>query len=113
MVAAGALGRTGKPARVFNYYDFGGYLVWTLGPSGSRVYIDGRVEVYGPRIFTDYLRVNYLGDGWQSVLQASRADAVILPNGHPLVRLLQQDSSWQQFTRDRVATVFTRVGFAP
>jgi hypothetical protein len=113
VVAAGALGRTGKPARVFNYYDFGGYLVWTLGPSGSRVYIDGRVEVYGPRIFTDYLRVNYLGDGWQSVLQASRADAVILPNGHPLVRLLQQDSSWQQFTRDRVATVFTRVGFAP
>jgi hypothetical protein len=103
----------GRPLLVFNYYDYGGYLVWRLFPSGGRVFIDGRVEVYGSRLFADYLRVNYLGDGWPSVLEKAAPDAIMLPNGHPLVRLLQQDAEWQQFTRDGVATVFTRVGFAP
>jgi hypothetical protein len=111
--ATDALVRLGRPVRVFNYYDYGGYLIWRLVPGGSRVFIDGRVEVYGSRIFGDYLRVNYLGDDWRVVLQRAQPDAIMLPNGHPLVRLLQQDAEWQQFTRDRVATVFTRVGFAP
>jgi hypothetical protein len=111
--ATDALLRLGRPVRVFNYYDYGGYVIWRLVPGGSRVFIDGRVEVYGSRIFGDYLRVNYLGDDWPVVIQRAHPDAIMLPNGHPLVRLLRQDAEWQQFTRDRVATVFTRVGFAP
>jgi hypothetical protein len=111
--ATDALLRLGRPVRVFNYYDYGGYLVWRLFPSGGRVYIDGRVEVYGTRVFADYLQVNYLGEGWPSVIARARPDAIMLPTGHPLVRLLQQDAEWQQFSRDPVSTVFTRVGFAP
>ena len=56
--AADALARTGRPLRVFNYYDYGGYLLWRLYPDGGRVYIDGRVEVYGPQVFSRYLRVS-------------------------------------------------------
>src|SRR5438067_9272097 len=111
--ATDALLSTGRPVRVFNYYDHGGYLVWRLFPSGGRVFIDGRVEVYGSRVFADYLRVNYVGDGWPAVIERAKPDAIMLPNGHPLVRLLQQDAEWQQFTRDRLVTVFTRVGFPP
>ncbi len=109
--AASALATIHRPMRVFNYYDFGGYLIWTLYPSGDRVYIDGRVEVYGPQIFSNYLRVNYLASGWETVLAQARPDAIILPSGHPLVALLERDAKWQQFSRDRVATVLTRVGF--
>ena len=111
--ATAALQSFGRPLRVFNYYDYGGYLIWSLYPDGGRVFIDGRVEVYGPKIFADYLRVNYLADGWAGVLAAARPDAIVIPSGHPLVRLLEQDPSWRQFHRDQVATVFTRVGFAP
>jgi hypothetical protein len=111
--ATDALLATGRPLRVFNYYDYGGYLLWRIFPDGGRVFIDGRVEVYGNRIFGEYLRVNYLADGWRDVIDKAQADAIMLPNGHPLVRLLQQDAEWQQFTRDRVVTVFTRVGFPP
>lgn len=111
--ATAALQSIGRPMRVFNYYDYGGYLIWTLYPDGGRVFIDGRVEVYGTRIFGDYLRVNYLAQGWPSVLSRAKADAIIMPTGHPLTGLLQQDPGWRQFHRDRVATVFTRVGFPP
>ena len=111
--ATNALASLGRPLHIFNYYDYGGYLVWRLFPSGGRVYIDGRVEVYGTRIFANYLQVNYVGDGWRSVIAQARPDAILLPIGHPLVRLLQQDAEWQQFSRDPVSTVFIRVGFAP
>jgi len=109
--AASALATIHRPVRIFNYYDFGGYLIWTLYPTGDRVYIDGRVEVYGPQIFSNYLRVNYLASGWETVLAQTRPDAIILPSGHPLLALLERDANWQQFSRDRVATVLTRVGF--
>jgi hypothetical protein len=111
--AADELTGLGRPVRIFNYYDYGGYLIWRLFPTGSRVYIDGRVEVYGTRVFADYLRVNYVGEGWPLVIAQARPDVIVLPSGHPLVRLLQQDAEWQQFSRDPVSTVFTRVGFAP
>jgi hypothetical protein len=113
VTATNALARLGKPIRVFNYYDYGGYLVWRLFPEGGRVFIDGRVEVYGPSIFADYLRVNNLAAAWPDVIERARPDAIVLPSSHPLVRLLQQDPEWQQFSHDGVATVFTRVGFAP
>ena len=111
--AADALQRIGRPLRVFNYYDYGGYLVWRLYPDGSRVFIDGRVEVYGAEVFSRYLRVSYLASGWQDVLAQSNPDAIVLPSAHPLAGILQQDPNWTLLHRDGVATVFTRVGFAP
>ena len=111
--ATDALARLGRPLKVFNYYDYGGYLVWRLFPNGTRVYIDGRVEVYGPEVFSRYLRVSYLASGWQDVLAQSHPDAIVLPSAHPLVGILQQDSDWTLLSQDGVATVFTRVGFAP
>ena len=111
--ATDALQRIGRPARVFNYYDYGGYIVWRLYPDGSRVFIDGRVEVYGPDVFSRYLRVSYLAYGWHDVLLQSHPDAVVFPSAHPLVGILQQDPEWTLLSRDGVASVFTRVGFAP
>jgi hypothetical protein len=111
--ATDALQRIGGPIRVFNYYDYGGYLVWRLFPDGGRVFIDGRVEVYGPQVFSRYLRVSYLAAGWQDVLVQSHPDAIVLPSGHPLVGILRQDRQWTLLSQDGVATVFSRVGFAP
>ena len=110
--AADALQRTGRPLRVFNYYDFGGYLLWRLYPDGGRVFIDGRVEVYGAQVFSQYLRVSYLASGWQDVLAQAHPDAIVLPSAHPLTGILKQDPAWRVLSRDEVATVFIRVGFA-
>src|SRR5216683_3399245 len=82
--AADALQRIGRPARVFNYYDYGGYLIWRLYPDGDRVFIDGRVEVYGSQVFSRYLRVSYLASGWQDVITQPHPDAIVLPSAHPL-----------------------------
>jgi hypothetical protein len=113
VAATDALQALGRPVRVFNYYDYGGYLVWRLFPDGGRVFIDGRVEVYGSQVFTRYLQVSYLTPAWPDVIATSHPDAIILPNAHPLTGILRQEADWQVLRRDAVATVFTRVGFAP
>jgi hypothetical protein len=77
------------------------------------VFIDGRVEVYGSQIFSRYLQVSYMSSTWPDVIAQAHPDAIILPNAHPLVGILRQDTTWQILRRDAVATVFTRVGFAP
>ncbi|MDQ6884372.1 MAG: hypothetical protein M3077_09100 [Candidatus Dormibacteraeota bacterium] len=99
-----------RPIRLFNYYDYGGYALWRLYPAGSRVFIDGRVEVYGAGIFSQYLAVNYLASDWPQVLTRYQPDAILLPSNHPLVTLLRQDAGWRVVSQDRIATLFTRVG---
>jgi len=111
--ATDALERIGRPLRIFNYYDYGGYLVWRLYPGGSRVFIDGRVEVYGSRVFSEYLQVSYLAEGWPAVIARANPDAILMPTAHPAVGLLEHDPNWRLLSRDPVATVFTRVGFPP
>jgi hypothetical protein len=111
--ATDALQALGRPVRVFNYYDYGGFLVWRLFPSGGRVFIDGRVEVYGSQVFSRYLQVSYLTPAWRDVIAQAHPDAIILPNAHPLTGILRQDAGWQVLRQDPVATVFTRVGFGP
>ncbi|HYM49777.1 MAG TPA: hypothetical protein VET65_04310 [Candidatus Limnocylindrales bacterium] len=99
-----------RPVRVFNAYDWGGYLIGAGRSAGVRVFIDGRVEVYGPAVFQDYLAVNNLAPSWRQVLDRYQPDAVLFPTGHPLTTLLSQDPTWRKQAQDRVATLFVRAG---
>jgi len=103
-----ALAALGRPLRVFNDYGYGGYLVFRLQSGGSRVFIDGRVEVFGSRVFEDYLAVSYVSASWQSVMARYQPDAIVLPNAHPLVAVLQNDRAWRTLARDQVAAAFVR-----
>lgn len=101
-----ALAAMHRPLKIFNFYDFGGYLVWNLYPLGDRVAIDGRVEVYGSAVFRHYLAVNNLAPGWPQALRAFGAQAILMPTAHPLTALLDQDPTWRRVQTDKVATLF-------
>jgi hypothetical protein len=102
----------GSSLRVFNYYDYGGYLLWRLYPGGGRVFIDGRVEVYGPQVFRDYLSVNYTSKDWRAVLVRYDPNVILLPRAHPLVDVLRRDQSWRELAEDNVSVAFTATAMA-
>jgi hypothetical protein len=101
---ADVLARLPERSRVFNYYDMGGYLAWRLYPTGGRVFIDGRVEVYGPGVFGDFLRINSLAPGWEQTLARYAPSAVLLPSSHPLLGELER-RGYVVAAHDQVATL--------
>ena len=44
------------PGKMFNSYAFGGYLLYFLGPE-TKVFIDGRLDVYDPQVYLDTLAI--------------------------------------------------------
>ncbi|MBA4373420.1 MAG: hypothetical protein C0402_11245 [Thermodesulfovibrio sp.] len=104
---------------MYNYYDYGGYLIWRCSP-GRRVFIDGRVLSEHVFLQTNDIdganAVEIMGKPlWKSTLDAyavkyiitryffSNTDKVI-----PLVTVLLDDSEWVPVFLDNYTLVFVR-----
>jgi hypothetical protein len=83
------------PRRLFNYYDWGGYLV--LHAPGVPVFVDGRAgTVYDDALAGDYFTVIDAAPTWRKKLQDYRVDAVLVPTGSRLhVLLRKQSPAWR------------------
>jgi len=94
-------------SRIFNSYNWGGYLIWRLYPR-YRVFIDGRADLYGDALFRDYLAVWWATPNWAQVLDNYRVDAVLCERRVPLAAVLSESRSWQILYQDELAIVFRR-----
>jgi hypothetical protein len=100
--------RERPPGQLFNYYNFGGYLVWKAYPT-YRVFIDGRTEVYGDDVFDQYLNVEFLNPAFEATLDHYRVKTVMISAGDPL-RLLLESRGWRRVHTDPVALIYVRAG---
>ncbi|HZQ34391.1 MAG TPA: hypothetical protein VFD32_00545, partial [Dehalococcoidia bacterium] len=96
-------------ARLFNDYDWGGYLLNAFDP-GRQVYIDGRTEMYGERFFDRYVQAVAAEPGWQRTLADSGAEAVLLKPTDPLAIVLARDAGWRPLYRDGVSVLYAPAG---
>jgi hypothetical protein len=94
-------------ARVFNSYDWGGYLIDNLYPDG-RVFIDGRADVYGPGLVRDYVAIAMAKPGWQDLLDRYQVDAVLMPPRTRLSVALRQDTRWQEVVMNHDEDLFLK-----
>ncbi|MBA4373423.1 MAG: hypothetical protein C0402_11260 [Thermodesulfovibrio sp.] len=104
---------------MYNYYDWGGYLIWRLSPE-RKVFIDGRV--LNEHIFKQSLNIVSANSSlimgqpaWKSVLNAYSINYVITryifpDNGSivPLVPALLADSEWIPVFFESGAAVFVK-----
>jgi len=93
--------------RVFNYFPWGGYLLFRGWPAAT-VFIDGQTDFYGEALTRQYETVITLGDGWEQVLARYDVDWVILPPDSRLVRQLRQDPLWTEAFADGTAVILER-----
>ncbi|MGB8646410.1 MAG: hypothetical protein WCF84_14320 [Anaerolineae bacterium] len=101
-----------KPAgRLFNMYEWGGYVMWRLYPE-QPVFIDGRSDVYGAFI-VDYLEVYRGASNWRSVLDRYGVGLVLVSPQAPIATLLSLDSNWIKLFEDERAVLFQRLGQLP
>ena len=93
--------------RVFNYFPWGGYLLYRAWPDMT-VFIDGQTDFYGEALTREYETVITLADGWEEVLERYRVDWVIMPADSRLIRTLRQESEWRQAYADSTAVILRR-----
>ena len=93
--------------RVFNYFPWGGYLLFRGWPELT-VFIDGQTDFYGEALTRQYESVIMLEDGWEQVLARYDVDWVILPPELRLVRQLRRDPLWTETFADGTAVILER-----
>ncbi len=99
----------GLPDPVFNEQTWGGYLIHQWYPR-RRVFIDGRVDMYGPTIARDYLRVVLVRPGWREVLDRYGVRTILIEKDSPLSMLLLASGEWERVLQGDVEDVFVRGG---
>ena len=92
--------------RVFNDYDFGGYLI----ASGVAPFIDGRTELYGEKFFVDHNAASGLmePENLFRLLEQYRIEATLMRTQSAATKLLDHIDGWQKVYADDVATIHLR-----
>jgi len=92
--------------RVFNDYDFGGYLI----ASGVAPFIDGRTDVYGKKFFVDHHNASELiePDALFRLLDTYQIQATLMRTQSAANKLLDHVDGWQKVYSDEIATIHIR-----
>jgi hypothetical protein len=99
------------PGSMFNSYNWGGYLIWSLYPD-KLVFIDGRTDLYALNgtALEDYARVHWVRPGWQDVLKHYAIGYVVTERTGLLDTMLAEKVEWGKVYQDDVAVIYERVG---
>lgn len=89
----------------FNYFPWGGYLLYRFWPERS-VFIDGQTDFYGEELTREYERVITLSDGWQDVLHDYHIEWVIMPAGSELGSALDESDFWNETYHDETTEIW-------
>jgi hypothetical protein len=89
--------------KIFNEYNWGGYLVWTAPQ--LKVFVDGRTDLYGDEILGEWLQIIQAAPGWDELLDKRQVDWVLIDPARPLAGVLQAHG-WREVYRDRQALIF-------
>jgi hypothetical protein len=102
------------PARIYNVYNWGGYLQYWLPE--RKVFIDGRANtVYSNAFYIEYIRIHQAGPHWETLLRRRKVSLVLWPNAPrskssaPLLLALQGSPNWKLVYGDALAVVFAHV----
>jgi hypothetical protein len=95
-----------KPQRIFNAYQFGGYLISRDVP----VFVDGRAELYGEKFVMDFFKAT---EGKKpellpKLLDEYGIDATLLVADAPGPQILDHLKGWKRIYADDIAVIHVR-----
>ncbi len=99
--------RENLPGPIYNWYDWGGYMIWKLYPE-RLVYIDGRADVYGDAFIEEFLKTSKGQGEWREPLRRFDVRTVIVKPDSPLVPLLEREEGWTKAFEDGQAIVLVK-----
>ena len=99
------------PGKMFNSYNWGGYLIWSLYPD-TPVFVDGRTDLYAlnSRVLEDYAQVHWVRPGWEQTLDKYEIGHIITERAGLLDVILAENEPWYPVYQDDLAVVYALTG---
>jgi hypothetical protein len=106
--AVAAIRTQQPPGPMFNSYNWGGYLIFTLWPDYP-VFVDGRTDLYDDAFLRTYLDIYTAADDWQAALANYDVRLMIIERESVLAKVLRREPGiWAEIFHDDLASVFVR-----
>ncbi|HSL30102.1 MAG TPA: hypothetical protein VK900_12950 [Anaerolineales bacterium] len=96
-----------QEGRMFNEFDWGGYLLFRLWPA-QQVFMDGHTHIYGESLTREYEQVIMQTEGWEDILDTYQVQWVIMRKQAPLVKALLARDDWAIVYEDTTAVILIR-----
>lgn len=87
-------------ARVVVEYGWAGYVINRLYPTGGRVFVDGRNDMYPESILEEYSAVRAADPGWEEILDRHGAEWLLFPPATAITRGVASEAGWCEAYRD-------------
>lgn len=95
-------------ARVLADYGWGGYVINRMYPTGGRVFVDGRNDMYDQAILEDYDAVKDADPGWEAITDRYDVDALLLSPLTTVTRGPAEAAGWCEAYRDETQVLYLR-----
>lgn len=92
---------------LFNAYNWGGYLIWSLYPE-YRVFVDGRTDLYDDALLREYLQAALGQPDYEAVLERHGINLVLIETHSFLDEHLRVNPQWRLAYADETAVVYER-----
>lgn len=101
----------GLAGNLFNYYGWGGYLIYKLHPR-CLDFVDGRAVLFGPQVIADALAIQNLKPEASSLLDRYRVDLTVMPAEWrpPAPAATAAAAPWILYFRNDASAVHGRAG---
>lgn len=105
--ATEALKSEGGPLRIFSDDETGDYIIYALYPH-ARVFIDGRLDFYGPAILPEYDQLILASHEWDKTLDRYGVNALLLEKKIDLAKAVRTDHRWRKIYEDQDYVAYRR-----
>ena len=92
----------GRSFKIFNDYNWGGYLIYRL--PDYLVFVDGRTDLFGDEILEDYNHIMRTEGNWEEILESYQLDTLLLPENSHLAKTASL-LGWAELYRDDKAVL--------
>jgi len=92
-----------QEGRAFNYFTWGGYLLYRQWPK-ILVFIDGQTDFYGETLTREYEQIISTSPGWENTLNKYEIQWAIIPTRSNLASVLSV-KGWEALYQDETAVI--------